>query len=501
MVGGGKTVPAAISPRSTANTQEDVVDILLHRLHIVLQLGISGKLEDILVLELEQALQKTSMLSGNWVHWIYSHTSSVTALRLRDIFAISVVKAVLSHNLAIPNSCPQSQAIAYAGFRGDLTKSLTASRIIGRIRGMQKQRPLSVSQVRFTYTFAASEYLRKAVAQDLLELIDEGKVYNEQAYRDYAWENTEFEEEMSRAIEAKARRTAYLEREATRKQRAGGNQYHLKVPNVQRKAPVLPGTGDEHKTRVLPSGMHFQFKLTPLPVQAPKPVKAPEQMIQGMIVKPQRQGLKAILTTTTVSTPTNAANTPKAYPPNRDITFKTIAASGPEFILAPSRNSTQKARKAQIKPVINADASAPPASASASFTLSNAGGSTTHPNPSSAALSTTTNTSGESPEVIPITSKPRTRVPPGTRKIKNNPMNTTPIQPKTTFQLKPKPTPTRPPKPAPAPKPKHQAAINHPEAARDKAGRKEKKSAEAAEKTAKIDPANIFRVLEDEVDC
>lgn len=506
ILGGGKTVPAAISPRGTTNSQDDVVDILLHRLQIVLQLGISGKLEAILILELEQALQKTSMLSGNWVHWIYTHTSSVVAPKLREIFATSVIKAVLGHDLTIPKSCPQSRAIAHAGFRGDLTRSLAAPWIIGRIRGMQKQRPLSVPQVRFVYTFAASEYLRKAVAQDLLHLIDEGRVDNEQAYRDYAWENTEFEEEMSRAIDAKAKHMAYLGREAARKPRGGGNQYHTKAPNVQRKVSVLPGTGDEHKTRVLPNGRNFQSKLNPVPEQAPKPIKASAQMIQGTIVKPQRQTLKAIVANTAISTPTIAANAQKAYPPNGNITFKIIAASGPEFSLTPSRSSNQKARKAQIKSIISTDTIA--SRASASSVLSSEWGSTTHTNPLSAALKTNKNISEKSPEAKPAISKPHGRVPPATRKIRNDPLNKTKPQQPTTSQLKPKPTPTGPPKPALVLKPKLQPAIMSPEATRGKAKKKEIKRTEAAEVIAsintarvKIDPTNIFKVLEDEADC
>ena len=508
MLGGGKTVPAAIAPQSTTNIQDDVVDILLHRLQIVSQLGISGKLEAVLVLELEQALNKMSLLSSNWVHWIYSHTSSVIAPTLRGIFAMSVINAVLGHGLTVPNSCPQSQAIAHAGFRGDLTKGLAAPRIIGRIRGMQKQKPLSVTQVRFVYTFAASEYLRKAVAQDLLNLIDEGRAHNEQAYCDYAWENTEFEEEMSKAINAKARRTAYLEREIAKKQRGGGSQYHSRALNVQPKASVLLDTGGEHKTRVLPNGGSFQPKLTPISEQAPKPLDAPLQTTQGGIVKPQRQPLEAVVANTAASILTNAADAQKAYRPKRDITFKTIAISGPEFSLAPSRNSNQKARKAQIKSIINADTSTPPASAASQ--LSDAWDPTLPPNPSSVSLKTDTDTIEEITAAKPTTPKPRTRVPPGTRKIKNNLMNTTLLPSKTTsqFKLKPTPTLTRPPKPAPLPKPKLQAGITYPATARDKAKKKEKKCAESAEVTArisaaraKIDLTNIFKVLEDEVEC
>ncbi|KAL9117198.1 MAG: hypothetical protein Q9187_006268 [Circinaria calcarea] len=481
MIGGGKTVPAAISPRSTANSPDDIVDILLRRLQIVFQLDIVGKLEATLLLELEQALQKSSVLSGNWVHWIYSHTSSVTAPRLRDIFATSVINTVLNHDLAIPSSCPQQQAVAHAGFRRDLTKGLSSPKTIGRIRGMQQQRPLSVSQVRFIFTFAASKYLRKAVAQDLLALIDDGKVNDEQAYRDYAWENTEFEDEMSRAIDAKARRTAYLEREAARQARVTVKQYHSKVPNVRRKASVLP------------SGRDFQSKLTPAPMQIPTPVNGTEQTGKGTIAKSQRRAIKP----TVANKAMNNANNPKVIPPNRVITFESIAPSGPAFSFTPARGSNQRSRKAQIETIINADTGARLESASSTRT-----------NPTFTSPNTGTNASKEIPNALSATPKLRTRVPPETRKIKTNPTYTTRLQRETTSQLKPKPTPTNPSAPAPAPKPRPRQVVKNPEAARRTDEKKETKRAEAIMGTAKtspakakIDSANMFRVLEDSVDC
>ena len=493
MLGGGKTVPAAISPRSTANSPDDVVDVLLRRLQIVFQLGILGKLEATLLLQLEQALQKSSVLSGNWVHWIYSHTSSVTAPRLRDIFATSIINAVLAHDLAIPSSCPQWQAVAHAGFRGDLTKALANPKTIGRIRGMQQQRPLSVSQVRFIFTFAASDYLRKAVAQDLLALIDDGKINDEQAYRDYAWENTEFENETNRAIDAKARRTAYLEREAARQARIRVKQYHWKVPNVQRKASILPDTGNWQKTQVLPSGRNFQSKLTPVPMQTPTPVNGAEQTAKGTITKPRRQAPGRIA----VNKATKTANNAKIIPPNRDINFENIASSGPEFSLIPARDNNQRSRKAQVKTIINADTSAPLESVSSP-----------HPGPSPAPFKATMNARQETFEARPTAFKPRTRVPPRTRKIKSHTVKTVQLQPETTSQLKPTPTPTHPSVPGLAPKPRPRLVAKNPEATRRTDEKKENKRAKAIEVTAKtspakarIDPANIFRVLEDGVDC
>ena len=205
---------------SSETSNQDRIGTLLRRIHVLRQLGIPGKFPNSLWMTLKEELLKALTISGDHIHWLYTHTSTELAPLLPKDFAKVLVNSVLDNSFSLPTICTPDQLPSFTRLRADITDALANPEVTKKIRSMQHWNPLTVAQLQFIYRFTSPEsFLRKAVCRDLIDLIDKDRVQDVTIYQGYTQENPTFKDNMNAASLKKARHNEYLEREAARQKK------------------------------------------------------------------------------------------------------------------------------------------------------------------------------------------------------------------------------------------------------------------------------------------
>lgn len=212
MLAGGQH--KATTTAAVPETDEEVMGALLHKLQVADELRILPLCAEVYG-ELSTQFTTTS-LTVEQVRWAYSHRLSLIAKGLRAAITEGVVNSALDYDLIYPIALFREIPLLYH----DTVTMVDSQETVKRVGAVQRTHPLSVDQIKFLYEFCACQgHLRKTIAHGLLKLITDGKVWDENVYRSYGWENDEFDGDMNDAIETSKRaadHTAYLERKARR---------------------------------------------------------------------------------------------------------------------------------------------------------------------------------------------------------------------------------------------------------------------------------------------
>lgn len=190
------------------------MDLLLHRLQVVDQLGVGQLCENISKEVLN--LFTVTAITAEQIKWAYSCGLDFTPRGLRATIAEGIRNLAVEHGLIYPKNTLTNNPYLYH----DMVLKVDTLETVKLVGAAQRNGPLSLDQVRFLYEFTAFHgHVRKTIAHGLLQLIGTGKVANEQAYRDLAWQNEDFDYDMNAAIEAKQRaddHARFLERRTRR---------------------------------------------------------------------------------------------------------------------------------------------------------------------------------------------------------------------------------------------------------------------------------------------
>ncbi|KAI4133194.1 MAG: hypothetical protein LQ347_002260 [Umbilicaria vellea] len=206
------------------------MDILLHRLQVADQLRL-GQLCESISKEVLNLFTVTAV-TAEQIEWAYSCGLDFTASGLRATIAEGIRNLAVEHELIYPKNTLINNPYLYH----DMVLKVDTIETVKLVGAAQRIGPLSLDQIRFLYEFTAFHgHVRKTVAHGLLKLISTGKIANDQAYRDLAWQNADFDYDVTAAIEAKQRaedHAQYLERRARREAKAAAAKQTPKHKNT-----------------------------------------------------------------------------------------------------------------------------------------------------------------------------------------------------------------------------------------------------------------------------
>ena len=294
MCAGGKELPQILA----VSSNETAASGLLRRLRIVSYLGIKGKLYSHLVEELEYLLCESPATLSEFIYNAYNSPS--TTAELCATIASTVINCVLNWDMVVSSFCSDKHTKAFKEFRLDLIKEMASSPVIGRIRGIQKTDPLSVSQIHFIHLFSIDgSYIRRSVAKDLFGLIKDWPVKDTVAYSEYAKTNPEFMAHMRAASTKNKEYIQFLERQAKRaaavRENAQPKPLQAKEKAAEKPKPLQ--VKDKAAEKPAPSSVRQEFYLIPfakhnqatrkLAIKNAARAKAIAQSTPAYSVKPQ----------------------------------------------------------------------------------------------------------------------------------------------------------------------------------------------------------------------